>query len=291
MLSTSALTLKIHVSLHEWLEGHLNGLKAVIFDIDGVLLVENRPTPGSRDLLDMLRGKQVVISFLTNDANHSVEEKALLLQKCGLRISPEEIVSSGDGLADFVEKNQLAGQLFFVMGDFGSPCFGEKAGLVITRKLDQLPSCAGIIVSEENYDWESVINGVVNHFIQNPEKLFIVPNPDEYYPKNNARIQIGAGGVARFMQRVLKAYGVQLNPVYLGKPYPSIFLHNHLQLEKRLCEPIDRNSVLMIGDHLDSDIQGAKDFGYRSALLLSGLTREGHVEKSRVKPELLFRTL
>ena len=126
MLSTSALKLKIHGSLHEWLEGHLDELEALIFDIDGVLLVENRPTPGSGELLDKLRRKQVLISLLTNDATHSVEEKAVSLQKCGLEISPEEIVSSGDGLVEFVRKHDLLGKSFFVMGDFGVPCFGRK---------------------------------------------------------------------------------------------------------------------------------------------------------------------
>lgn len=291
MLSTSSLQIKVHGSLHEWLEGHMDELEALIFDIDGVLLVENRPMPGSEDLLDKLRRKQVVISLLTNDASHSVEQKAFSLKKCGLEISPEEIVSSGDGLVDFVRKRDLLGKTFFVMGDFGAPCFGERAGLVITRDLERLPSCEGVIVGEENFDWDSVINGVVNYFIARPENLLIVPNPDEYFPKAGGRIQIGAGGIARFMERVLGAYGVTLEPQYLGKPYSSIFIHNHLHLEKRLGKSVDRRSVLMIGDHLEADIQGANDFGYRSALLLSGITNTGHVERSRVKPELSFRTL
>ena len=291
MLSTSALKLKIHGSLHEWLEEHLWELEALIFDIDGVLLVENRPTPGSGELLKELRQREVIISLLTNDATHSVEEKAVSLQKCGLEISPEEIVSSGDGLVGLVRKHDLLGKSFFVMGDFGVPCFGQKAGLVITRDLEQLPSCEGVIVGEENFAWDSVINSVVNYFIKRPEGLLIVPNPDEYFPKAAGRIQIGAGGIARFMQRVLGAYGVTVEPQYLGKPYPSIFMQHHIQLEKRLGKSIDRRSVLMIGDHLEADIQGANDFGYRSALLLSGITNTGHVERSRVKPELSFRTL
>lgn len=291
MISSSSLQIKAYGSLHEWLEVHLNELEALIFDIDGVLVVENRPMAGSGELLNKLRRKQVLISFLTNDANHSVEEKSLSLQKCGLDILPEEIVSSGDGLVEFVQKRRLQGKLFFVMGNFGAPCFGEKAGLVITRKVENLPSCTGVIVGEENYDWESVINSVVNYFIENPENVLIVPNPDEYYPKTAGKIHIGAGGVARFMQRVLNTYGVSLESIYLGKPYSPIFVHNHLQLEERLGKTIDHRFVLMIGDHLEADIQGANDFGYRSALLLSGLTNRGHVEKSRVKPELLFRTL
>lgn len=291
MLSASALRIKSYGSLQEWLKVHSDELEALVFDIDGVLVVENRLMAGSLELLNELRRKQVLISFLTNDTDHSVEERSLSLQKCGLDILPEEIVSSGDGLMEFVQKRRLQGKVFFVMGDFGAPCFGEKAGLVITREIEQLPSCTGVIVGENNYDWESVINSVVNYFIENPENVLIVPNPDEYYPKTAGKIHIGVGGVARFMQRILDAYGVSLEPVYLGKPYLPIFMHNHLQLEKRLGKTIDRNCVLMIGDSLEADILGANDFGYRSGLMLSGLTNTGHIEKSRVKPELLFRTL
>ena len=291
MISTSSLKTKLYGSLDEWLEVHLEEFEALIFDIDGVLVIENRPVPGIGKLLDKLRRKQALISFLTNDTNQSVEERHLSLQKCGLGILPEEIVSSGDGLVEYVQKHRLQGTTFFVMGDFGTPCFGEKAGLLITREVEKLPSCTGVIVGENNYDWEYVINNVVNYFIENPENVLIVPNPDEYYPKTAGRIHIGAGGVAGFIQKILKAYGTSLEPVYLGKPYPSIFMHNHLQLEKRLGKPIDRSYVLMTGDNLEVDIKGANDFGYRSALLLSGLTNTGHIEKSRVKPELLFRTL
>lgn len=291
MLSVSALQISVFGSLLEWLETHLHELDALVFDIDGVWVIENHVMAGSLELLNALKREQALFSLLTNDANHSTLEKSQALRKCGLEISPEEIVSCGDGLIALVENHGLEGQTFFAMGDLGNPCFGENAGLLMTRKVEKLPLCKGVIVGEDNYDWETVINRVVNYFIKGPEKLLIVPNPDEFYPKNPGEIQIAAGGVARFMQRVLNAYGVELEPIFLGKPYAPIFKHNHVHLEKRSGKTIDRRRVLMIGDHLDSDILGANNFGYRSALLLSGLTQKGHLEKSPVKPELLFKAL
>lgn len=275
----------------QWLEENLQGLDALVFDIDGVWLIDNSLVPGSLELMAALRREKILFSLLTNDANHSTSEKSQSLNQCGLEISHEEIVSCGDGLKGFVSSHQLGEQTFFAMGDLGKPCFGEKAGLLITRELDQLPLCKGVIIGEDNYDWERVINSVVNYFIERPESLLIVPNPDEFYPKTAGKIQIAAGGIARFIQRVLKTYGISLEPVYLGKPYEPIFKHNHLQLEKRFGNTIDRRRVLMIGDHLTSDIAGANRFGYRSALLLSGLTNKHHVERSRIKPELLFKAL
>jgi HAD superfamily hydrolase (TIGR01450 family) len=291
MLSTSALKINVFGSLLEWIEYHPDELDALVFDIDGVWVIDNRLVPGSVKLLEGLRDRQILFSLLTNDANHSTMEKSQSLRKCGLEISPEEIVSCGDGLQELVTKHLLDGQLFFIMGDLGKPCFGEKAGLSITRKLENLSPCKGVLIGEDNYDWETVINGVINYFIEFPKRPLIVPNPDEFYPKHSGRIHIAAGGIGRFIQRVLSAYGVSLEPLYLGKPHAPIFEHNHSQLEKRYGKPIDPRRVLMIGDHLESDILGANNFGYRSALLLSGLTKRNHVERSRIKPELLFGAL
>ncbi|MDZ7697796.1 MAG: HAD hydrolase-like protein [Deltaproteobacteria bacterium] len=280
-----------HASLVQWLERHIGELEALVLDIDGVLLIESRPTRGSRRLLDLVKQHGTPLSLLTNDANHSPREKARTLQASGLKISADEIISSGDGLVEVVERFGVQGELFFVMGDFGNPCFGEKAGLTITRQIRDLPKCSGVIVGEDHYDWEPVINGVVNYFVGWPEGLFVVPNPDEFYPRAGGDIHIGAGGVARFIERVLAAYGIAINPVYLGKPYSPIFEHNHRHLEKRIGKPIERSNILMIGDLPEADIKGANAFGYRSGLLLSGVTRPDRALRASDTPDFLFEAL
>ena len=47
----------------------------------------------------------------------------------------------------------------------------------------------------------------------------------------------------------------------------------------------------MVGDFIESDVKGANDFGYRSALVLSGITNLQMLEQSFVKPELVFNHL
>ena len=93
MLSASALKINVFGSLLQWLEENLYGLDALVFDIDGIWLIDNRLMPGGLELLDALRREKVLFSLLTNDANHSTHEKAQTLYNAGLEISPEEIVS------------------------------------------------------------------------------------------------------------------------------------------------------------------------------------------------------
>lgn len=45
------------------------------------------------------------------------------------------------------------------------------------------------------------------------------------------------------------------------------------------------------GASLKSDIQGALNFGYRSALVLTGVTTVEMAENSVVQPDMIFQTL
>lgn len=283
--------MQISHSFSNWLRAHLGELDAVVFDIDGVLTVEDRPTPGAPELLNTLSKKTIAFTLLTNDACHSPAEKAASLRDIGIPVDQKDIVSSGDSLSDLVAGCGLSQQLFFVMGVLGDPCYALKAGLQVTRRVEDLSRCRGVIVGEGRYDWQAVFNAVVNFFMAKPKAKLVTPNPDEYFPLNSGRIEIGPGAVGRFVSRVLATYGLRVEPLYLGKPYLPIFEKNHSILEQKLGRRLDRDRVWMVGDFIDSDIRGARDFGYRSALVLTGLTSRQSLEHSALQPDLVFERL
>ena len=61
---------------------------------------------------------------------------------------------------------------------------------------------------------------------------------------------------------------------YHGKPFPSVYE----SVIKKFPNP-SKSKTLAIGDGLLTDIQGANLFGLKSALVLSGLARDHHLEK------------
>jgi len=284
---------KIDISptLKGWLSSHGARLDALVFDIDGVLLVKGKAAPGSRALLAMLRQESIPFYLLTNDGDHSTREKSDILNASGIDVRPEEIVSCAHGLMGLFQDNEISTAPFFIMGNLGTPCFAQSAGLKTTRNIEEIDTCQGIIVGERGYDWEPTINAAVNFFVKNPHAPLIVPNPDEYYPGNTGQLCIGAGGVGRFVSQVLETYGITINPLYLGKPFAPIFQKTHALLEEKYGREIPRDRVLMTGDFIKSDIQGALDFGYRSALVLTGVTTAEMAENSPVQPDMIFQTL
>lgn len=277
--------------LHAWLQQQACDLDGIILDIDGVLLGGGRRFSGSRSLLEWMQDKPLHYVLLTNDADHSTEEKAANLQKAGLDVGPGQIISCGHGIRPLVTAGNYFQQKFFVMGDLGNPCYAEAAGLVTTRNIDELDHCCGVIVGETHYSWEPVINAVVNFYITHPQAPLIVPNPDEFYPGEKGRIQIAAGGVARFVVQVLKAYGLRLIPHYLGKPYRSIFQLAQAILEKQHGDTIPCRRILVVGDNLAADIVGGNKMGFRTALMMTGVTTPESLGKSGVQPDRVFHHL
>lgn len=283
--------MQVSASLRDWLAKHQRDIDALIFDIDGVLLTRGKRNPGSKEILNLLEQHGIPFILLTNDGNHSPMEKALHLQSAGIDLAPERIVSCAHAIAPLVDEKKIGDRLFFIMGDLGTPCYARAAGLKTTRNLIDLPQCCGVIVGEDNYDWEPTINAVVNFFIDTPAALLIIPNPDEYYPGRTLTIRLAAGSVGALMVRALHSYGLAIDPIYLGKPHRPIFQMAYAQLERLADRSIAPNRTLMVGDNLHADHQGAIKFGCLSAIVLTGLTTRTMLAGASIKPQLVFNQL
>jgi len=275
----------------DWFEGRRGEADAVVLDIDGVLMCGGEALPGAARLMQALRAAACPFSLLTNDAHHSHAEKARWLAGAGLDAREGEILSCADGLVDLCAERGLAGRRFFLAGNLGTPCYARLAGLEVTREPAELGACAGVILGEENYDWELAINAAVNFFLAKPGGLLVVPNPDVAFRAADARIRLASGAPAQLIQYALGVCGVKIEPIWLGKPYPPIFARNHRVLESTAGRRLDPGRVLMLGDSLTSDVCGSRGFGYRSALVMTGVTRHDMLAASPVLPDLVFERL
>ena len=279
-------------SLHQWLadQGRYE-LDALVLDIDGVLLAGKHAMPGAVAFIEYLHRIDMPFALLTNDGCHSPEEKCGFLKNCGTAVESDDIVSCGHGIWEIVEEKGWSSLQFFVMGSLGEPCYARRAGVSVSTDIEDLADCQGVIVGEKEYDWYNVITGVFNAFARDPDKLLIVPNPDEFFPSGPETLGIASGAVGRFLQQLCTAVGIEKEPIYLGKPYEPIFQYNHHHLEKRVGRQMERERVLMVGDSLSSDIPGAQHFGYKTALMLTGITSPEKLADSADQPDMVFESL
>ena len=290
--------MRINPTFINWFKKEKISYKGIFFDIDGTILNGGKKIQGSDNLINYLNKINFPYIFLTNDGTHSHIEKSKLFKKAGLNISPKQLISCSDGLK-LLPSNKINKEkdIFFIMGDLGKPNYADDAKLKYTRDIKKLNLCKGVIIGEQNYNWEITINSVLNFFIKNNNKVLIIPNGDSYWPKNPEEIQIGAGGIGRFIIRLLKENHIKTDFIYLGKPYKPIFSYakDYLINKYKFKGKVNNTEFLMIGDFLKSDIYGANQNKFTSCLVLTGVTKKIHLNNikktSKYYPKFIFNKL
>ena len=270
--------------------------QALLFDIDGTLSRGSHVLPGVAELLGELRAEGFPHCILTNDGNHSTEEKSEILAGGGLGVAPDEIVSCGSALKELAAARGWAGECFFVRGDMGNPSFVEQAGLRVCRDERAIEACYGVVNGEGYYDWHNHMQSVINFFRRHPDRPFVVPNPDSYWPGvKPGVVGVGAGAQARFISGLLQEMGFSVPPIYLGKPYRPIYDYTVHRLRERFPAAGDfrYDRIIMLGDSLQSDIRGANRCGMVSALVLTGITDAAEAARADgdCRPRLIFDTI
>ncbi len=284
--------MQIISSFYEWwFEKEMRrGFDALFFDMDGTLLLGKRdPVPGALKLIRRLRRENFPFRILTNDGNHSLNEICSFFTRAGFDILPEEVVSCSLALKEMAEEHALRGEKVFVMGDLGKPeNYAALAGMLPVTDPAEIDSCRAIVAGEGYYDWHKVFHAVLNFFARHPDRLFLVPNPDSYWPDGRGGFGIGAGASARFLRGLLREMGLEPETIFLGKPFPAVFQHavNEIVRDYALPEIPEMSRILMLGDFLPSDIRGANACGMTSALLLTGVTPESRLTEPLLPEEV-----
>jgi len=108
---------------------------------------------------------------------------------------------------------------------------------------------------------------------------FIGTNPDLLYPTDEGLVpECG-------MTLVALQTATQVKPVIMGKPNHFMF---DLGMKKMGVQPIE---TAMLGDRLETDIQGGKNAGMKTILVETGVDNQASVVTKGIQPDLVVRNL
>ena len=240
---------------------------ALLFDAYGVLVHRDGLLPGARGTLARLRDLGKPFLVVTNSAARLPERAAARYRGFGLPIEPDQIVTSGALLKPYFSGQGLQGLRFAILGPRDTYRYVELAG------AEPVPPNAdfdGVVIGDqvgfpflESID--AVLSRLIVKFDHGESQPLILPNPDLVYPKAEG-FGITSGAVALIIEAALKQrYPNRSDTAFipLGKPEPTLFAEAVRRAGTR--------NVVMIGDQIDTDIQGACRFGIDSALVAGGV--------------------
>jgi HAD superfamily hydrolase (TIGR01457 family) len=238
---------------------------AFLFDLDGVLYRGAEHIDGAAETLATLRSLGKGLAFLTNNSSRTPEAIAAHLTGMGIRAAPEEVETSALATATLLRGRAVARA--YVLGEEGLRTALAAAGLTV---VDGSSADAETVVVgwDRGFDYAELAAASV--LIQRGASL-VASNADASYPVEDGLVLPGAGAILAAIQT---ATGARAEVV--GKPNAPIF--------RAALDRAGGGRPLVIGDRLDTDIEGASRLGWDSLLVLTGITGRADLGTATVRP-------
>lgn len=270
--------------------------QVILLDAYGVLVDGVGALPGAREMLRAIRARGRSFLVATNDASRSPASAAARFSRLQLDIPAERIITSGSLIAPYFAAHGLQGARSMVLGPEDTAAYVRAAGGRIAPIAAESDIDALIIGDDEGYPFlaglEAALSAVARQLEKSREVALILPNPDVIFPKSPGVYGYTAGAVALlieaglarlFPRRAADPKGGGIRFARLGKP--------HLPMFERARELAGTDSLVMVGDQLQTDIAGANAAGIDSALVGGGVSqwRPGDAAGDAIRPDFLLQ--
>lgn len=236
----------------------LEGVDLLLADLDGVVYTGLHAIPYAVESINRAQSAMPV-GYITNNAARTADSVAAHLVELGLRVAPEEVVTSPQAAIVLLAELIPPGSTVLVVGGEGLTSVVEAHGFRVTRSADDAPaaviqgfhpSVAWTDLAEASYALRVTAENA-------PGIPWVATNTDWTIPQARGT----APGNGTLVSAVHTAVGRL--PVVAGKPERPIF--------DAAVARFGAGSPLFLGDRLDTDILGANRAGMPSALVLTGI--------------------
>ena len=251
-------------------------IRHVVMDMDGVVYRGDVPVPGAIETMEALHRLGVKVAYLTNNASRHRVDLAEKLLQMGLPCSVEQMWGSAYTTARYLATQAPSARIFAV-GMPGMIREFEEAGLTVIPHCQEATHV--VVGLDRDFSYEKLTRA--HHAICNGA-TFIATNLDVTFPDSPSTTLPGAGALAAALQA---STGVV--PMVIGKPeITGISL---------IADTwgVGPESIVAVGDRLDTDIAAAKAFGCVAALVLTGIANQAEAAEASGlhKPDVILNDL
>lgn len=233
----------------------VDGYTLVVFDLDGVIYLIDRPIPGAVEAVGRLHAEGRAVAYATNNASRRSSEVADLLSGMGVPARPEEVLTSAAATAELLRDRLPAGAPVLVVGAEALRAEITAAGLRPVGTADEEPA-AVVQGYGPQVGWVELAEASVAVRAGAP---WYATNTDRTLPSGRGPLP-GNGSLVAVLRTALD----REPDVVVGKPEPALFA--------TAARRAGDGRTLVVGDRLDTDIEGARRAGLDSLLVLTGVS-------------------
>ncbi|WP_453984320.1 HAD-IIA family hydrolase [Brevibacterium casei] len=228
-------------------------IDGVLFDLDGVVYHGSEAIPGAVTGITGLHDRGIPVGYVTNNATRTAEVVAAHISDLGIPTAPTDVITSPQVLAARLVEEYGAGAKILLVGTTGLSEALTQVDLTIVESLDDSP-----VALAQGLDPHIDYAGIVRAAEAITTGLdWWATNPDFSMVGRASRVP-GNGAFLDMLSRL-----TDRSPRIVGKPSPDVMTH----AGKRLGAA----RPLMVGDRLDTDIEGGNRAGFDTAFVLTGV--------------------
>jgi len=270
----------------------LAGVRALLLDLDGVIVLAEKPVEGSAAAIATLAEKRIPFRIVTNTSLVSRATLSRWGASMGAPIPADRFQSALSVSAAYTARH-FPGQPLYVLAS--DDALSEFAGQRLLSHEDagnRDARAAAVVVgdSPESATWDNLNRAF--RLIRNGAELIGMHKNRWWLTPDGPTIDSGA-----YVAGLEFSAGVKARIV--GKPAREFFTEaaNALaaELRSRGERPLRRHDILMVGDDLETDVRAAQRAGLRGAFVLTGKHTRADVEaaqtRGRPAPDLIAESL
>lgn len=250
----------------------LQGVRGLVLDADGVLVLQAAPLPGAVEAVRSLEARGIPFRVVTNFSQLHRETLAGWFGKGGLRVEPGRIITATSATAAYTAATH-AGRPLFVLAAPDARREFDGQELVSTDEADALPegSVAAVVIGDAGDELSYRNMDVAFRLVHGGAELLAMHRNPWWLTRRGITLDAGAYVVGL-------EFATGRNARTLGKPSPVVFRQAVAGLAADLGERLPRSAFAMVGDDPRADVAAAQRVGLRGVLVLSGKTTAADVE-------------
>ncbi|WP_210602511.1 HAD-IIA family hydrolase [Brevibacterium oceani] len=228
-------------------------IDCVLFDLDGVVYHGPRAIDGAVDGINWLHDHAIPVNYVTNNATRTPETVADHISRIGIDTSTDEVTTSAQVLAERLAERFGKGARIHLIGTTGLRTALDAASLEITDSADANPVAVAQGL-DPHIDYDTIVRAC--EIIRSGAEWW-ASNPDYSLLTDTGKVP-GNGAFVELMARL-----TDTEPVIVGKPAPHMM--------EFAADRLGARRPLMVGDRLNTDIEGGNAAGIDTALVLTGI--------------------
>ena len=253
------------------LRAALHGVRAVILDADGVLVLKGRPIPGAEGALRRLASAGIPFRIVTNYSSSHRETLAARFGTGGLAVDPASIITGASAAAAYTAAAHPGRPLFVLAAPDAAREFAGQRLLAPPEADAPGAGVAAVVIGDAGDDLSFANLDIAFRLVRGGAELLAMHRNPWWLTSRG--VTLDAGAVVAGLE-----WALGRRARILGKPSPVVFRQAAAGLAADLgLRRLPASAIAMVGDDLRADLAPAHRLGMRTALVLTGKLAAGGV--------------